>query len=461
MRLSLVASVLAALVLLAACGARDTVVAVEDVPAVHTFDPDDVWNLAAAPVLGPVDAPVTIVIFSDFQCPFCGRGAATLSGVLDDPAYAETVRLVFKHMPLSMHRDAEPAARASWAAQRQDAFWEYHDRLFAGETSALDRNSLLAHATALGLDMERFVADMDSPAATAAVAADVALAGRLGVTGTPHFAVNGRSVRGAQPAAAFQTAIDEELAEVLALREAGLDAGAAYAARLEANLGDSGRLYGATPTPSGARGPDPDDEMFVPVGESGSLGAPDALVTIVAFIDYQCPYCARAEATMATLLANYGDDLRVVYRHNPLAFHEQARPAAQASIAAQHQERFADMHRLLFANQSALTEGDLERYATELGLDLAQFRIDMASEDTDSRIAQDQALAERLLARGTPTFYVNGLQVRGAQPVDAFKERIDAALIEARELVAQGIPRDQVYETLQSDANTGAPRLLE
>ena len=166
-------------------------------------------SLDGAPVRGRADAPVTIVEFSDFQCPFCSRVHPTLLRLLEE--YPKTVRLVFKHNPLSIHPDAALAHRASLAADRQERFWEMHDKIFATSRD-LSRTTLIEHARDLDLDVAQFTRDLDSEELIAQLNAEVAKANRLGVTGTPTFFINGRIVSGAQPYENFTALIEREAA---------------------------------------------------------------------------------------------------------------------------------------------------------------------------------------------------------------------------------------------------------
>ena len=161
-----------------------------------------------APLRGGKDAPVTIVEWSDFQCPFCGRVNSTLRRV--EAAYGEQVRLAFKHLPLPMHPGAPAAHAAAEAAHRQGKFWPMHDKIFA-HPRAVDDATLAGYAKEIGLDVEQFRRDAQSEAVRARIAADAEEARKLGVTGTPAFFVNGRFLSGAQPYESFKRMIDEEL----------------------------------------------------------------------------------------------------------------------------------------------------------------------------------------------------------------------------------------------------------
>jgi protein-disulfide isomerase len=159
---------------------------------------------------GPPNAAVTLVEFSDFQCPFCGRVTATLDQV--EKVYGDKVRIVFKHLPLRMHSKAPKAHAASEAANRQGKFWEMHDLIFSNQRE-LSEAKYIQYATQIGLDVDRFKKDMASASVKAKVDADAAEAGKLGVTGTPGFFVNGFFLSGAKPFSEFKKVIDEQLAK--------------------------------------------------------------------------------------------------------------------------------------------------------------------------------------------------------------------------------------------------------
>jgi protein-disulfide isomerase len=151
---------------------------------------------------------VTIVEFSEFQCPFCARVAPTLRQIED--TYQGKVRIVWKHLPLAIHKDAVGAALAAEAARKQGKFWEYHDRLFANQ-SRLGPDELKLYAKDLQLDLERFEADLLNGGEKKRIEADVAEARKLGINGTPGIFINGRFINGAQPFERFAAIIDQEL----------------------------------------------------------------------------------------------------------------------------------------------------------------------------------------------------------------------------------------------------------
>lgn len=162
------------------------------------------------PAKGPVGAPVTVVEFSDFQCPYCARVNPTLTKLQE--AYAGKLRIVFRDLPLlNIHKNAGHAAEAAHCAHDQGKFWEMHDRLFANQAK-LAPADLKEHAVALSLDATAFNQCLDSGKYTAEWRRDSEEAGRLGLSGTPAFFINGRLLSGAQPYDAFAQVIDEELA---------------------------------------------------------------------------------------------------------------------------------------------------------------------------------------------------------------------------------------------------------
>jgi protein-disulfide isomerase len=144
-------------------------------------------------------------------------------------------------------------------------------------------------------------------------------------------------------------------------------------------------------------------------------GPQEASVTLVEYGDFECPYCGEAEPVIRGLLAEFGTELRFVFRHLPLVdVHEHAQLAAEAAEAARAQGRFWDMHDLLFAHQDALDPDDLYGYAAELGLDLERFSEELRTRKHAPKVASDVGSADESGVTGTPTFFVNGRRHLGA-----------------------------------------------
>lgn len=188
--------------LVEALKAKTTVAINLDPPRVEVHD-------GGRPARGAKTAPVEIVEFSDFQCPFCQRANPVVEQVLK--TYGDKVKFVYRHFPLPNHPNARPAAEAAACAEVQGKFWEYHDRLFANPSKLQDAD-LKAHAAALGLDTGKFNTCFDNKQQKPGIDRDIEDAQGLGVTGTPAFFLNGRSIEGAQPFESFKRVIDEELA---------------------------------------------------------------------------------------------------------------------------------------------------------------------------------------------------------------------------------------------------------
>jgi protein-disulfide isomerase len=196
---------------------KTSVVAVQPTPSVQPTPATVSIDTGSNPAKGPAGAKVTIVEFSDFQCPYCGNFAVqTLPQILS--TYSSSVRFVFVNFPLTqIHENAQKAAEAAECANEQGAFWQYHDILFQNQT-ALDVNSLKGYAATLTLDTAKFNDCLDSGKMTSAVQADIQLGQKAfqdaGLTriGTPAFFINGNYISGAQPFDVFKQAIDAAMA---------------------------------------------------------------------------------------------------------------------------------------------------------------------------------------------------------------------------------------------------------
>ena len=156
----------------------------------------------------PATAPIVIVEFSEFQCPYCSRVVPTLKELV--ARYPEEVRVVFRHLPLDFHAQARGAALASICAGQQDKFWEYHDLLFENQR-ALAIADLKGYASSLSLDSAKFDDCLDSGRYTKEVEDDKKAGAAVGVAGTPAFFINGQFLNGARPFESFKELIDGEL----------------------------------------------------------------------------------------------------------------------------------------------------------------------------------------------------------------------------------------------------------
>ncbi len=162
-----------------------------------------------------------------------------------------------------------------------------------------------------------------------------------------------------------------------------------------------------------------------------SMGAKEAAITITEFSDFQCPYCKKAQNTIKQVLQNYGNNVRIVFKHLPLEIHPQAFSAAQAAFCAGEQNRFWQYHDALFASEN-LSPETLTKIAIKLGLSTPNFKTCMESETSRTAVLNDTQEARQLGINGTPTFIINGKFVRGALGFEEFKGIIEQELKSAQ-----------------------------
>ena len=400
------------------------------------------------PVWGSATAPVTLIEFSDFQCPFCSRVQPTIK-TLQAKYGPNQLRVVFKHNPLPFHPNARPAAKVADAVLRQGgspAFFAFLDHAFE-EQQKLGDEALSAWVARVGLDPTVVLRRAELPETNDKIERDIALSAKVGATGTPAFRINGVTLTGAQPLDSFTSIIDAELAAARELVRKGTPGAAVYKTRVAANY--------AAPKPE-AEDDEPEQDLVIwkiPVKGAPAIGPSDALVTIVEFFDYQCSYCRRAETTMNELMARYPKDVRVVLRQNPLPFHPRALPAANLALEARAQKGeagFLEANRRLF--EGKLEESDLLALGKELKLDEKRLKNALSNNTHAAEIEADMDLASDFKASGTPHFFINGLRLSGAQPLSNFVTAVETQLKVANALVAAGTPRAAVYDEIMKHA---------
>ena len=413
------------------------------------------------PMWGNRDAPVTIVHFSDFQCPYCSKVDLTMDEI--KKAYGkDKVRIIWKNEPLSFHPNAKPAAEAAmgvFALKGNDGFWKFHDTAFHNQ-SALSRESYEKWAKEAGVDMPKFKAGLDAHTWAARVDADHELAQKVGVNGTPASYINGVEVGGAQPFEKFKSVIDQELAKAQAKIAAGTPKDKVYVTMSLENKKN------APPPAEAEDDPQNDTKTVNKIGVEKSPIKGDsntALVTIIEFSDFQCPYCKRVEPSLQGVAQKYGNKVRFVWKHEPLPFHPRAEPAAEVALEARAQKGdkgFWDMHDLLFGPMGAdpnrpdaakLEDADFEGYAKQLGLDVEKVKTAIKTHKYKAEIDADQDQAEDFGASGTPHFFINGRRLVGAQPQSAFEKIIDEEIKKAQDLLAKGTSQADLYSTLIKD----------
>lgn len=379
-----------------------------------------------SPVFGNVNAPITVVEFSSFQCPFCARGADTIKQL--QQKYPNDVKLVFKHYPLGFQAESPALSKAALAAQEQGKFWEMKEMIFKNVSAHKGVNVkevTAGYAQQLGLDVNKFKQDFDKPSYDEIIKRDTDLGNSIGVRGTPHFFINGERMSGAQPLAKFEEIVKAQLEDVKKHLAAGVAKDQIYAKMVS-------EKYAAAPAPQAQQPPAAEATVvnMVPVrADDPAKGAKDYLVTIVAFSDFQCPFCSRGASTIEEVLKEYDGKVQLVFKAYPLPFHQEAPAAHRAALAAGKQGKFWEMHDKLFATTKDFkTAGHFEKLAQELGLNMQKFNADFNSEELKKQVDAEMAEGTAVGVRGTPAFFINGNRVVGAQPLAKFKEVIDAEL---------------------------------
>jgi len=377
----------------------------------------------------PAQAAAEIVIYSDFQCPFCRRFASPTREMRVNGLNGRPVTITFKHFPLPFHLNAPLAHQAVEAARAQGKFWEMHDLLFANQ-ARLGRADLLGYARTLGLDLPRFEKDLDSEATKSAVAADVAEGQRAGITATPSYFINGRLFEG--------TKTVTQLASLFQLSSADL----AQARSKDRALQPGSRIAdpGSRPTDPGARTPDPAPRIPARAIRTDSeitdtmlsLGPSNAPVTIEVFIDLQSSLSGAALEAVESVQRRFPGAVRVQFRSYPLAFHSQAVLAHEGAMIAARAGKFWEFTRALLTQQRSIREDAVVAIARSVGMNETEFRDDLRRHRYATRIEADLDDATRQGVRGSPAFVVNDRRIDGVPTLRALSANVAEALQEVR-----------------------------
>jgi protein-disulfide isomerase len=316
-----------------------------------------------------------------------------------------------------------PAAMLAIEARKQGgdaAFFKAHDLLYA--SPSLGDDDLSRIATTLGLDAKKASDAIAKSAWKAAVERDQLEGDDLEVKGTPCTFVNGRRIEGAQPLAVFEQVVQEELAKADTKVKSGTPLAKLYAETIAGGKG----------------GP---ADLSVPKTAPWKGGAKAAVVVQV-FSDFQCPFCRKLEVrdpddqdgitgALAAATKKYGDKIKILWRDFPLEFHPRARAAAslaREAFAEKGNAGFWKVHDELFANQADLGDAALEVIAKKAGLDAKKVRRALDEGTWSAAIDDDQKEGNRLGISGTPTVFVDGHRIVGAQPEAVLTRAIDRAL---------------------------------
>ena len=354
------------------------------------------FNLNGAYAQGAKNAPVTMIEYSDFQCPYCERFFTNTEPALYDK-YIKTgkVKLVYKNFPLSIHQNAKHAAEAALCAGDQGQFFAYHDKLFGNQAKwvslADPTNQFVKFAEEIGLDNATFRQCYTSGKHAQDVQNDFNEGSQAGVRGTPTFFINGQMISGAQPLNVFEAAIDAAL------------------------NGTNGSAGTTQPTQQPSNPTTPQQVSFNMSGQYVRGKDPNAPVQIIEYSDYQCPFCERwfsnVEPGLTTNYLNTGK-ASLVYKEFPLyQIHPNAENGANAAECAGAQGKYWQMHDLLFKNQSvwsAMSDPvpEFVKYAKALGLDSNAFKSCVTNTTYQSRIDAEQQEGSSNGVSGTPTTYI-------------------------------------------------------
>ncbi len=383
--------------------------------------PREALQTRGAPSRGPADALVTLVEFSDFECPYCARAAAVLEQLGE--RFPDDLRLVFRHFPLSFHEDARPAHEAAVEVRAQGgdaAFWAFHDRIYA--TGDLSLAGLAAAAEAAGANPARVRRAIAAEAHAGTVDEDLAVGVSLGVTGTPTFLLNGRLVLGAPPPDVFAALIDQARAEAQALVASGVP-------RSEVSRRITEALGGPPPDPELA------EPLAIPTG-APQQGPSTAPVVVHVFTDHPCVGCDAFHADLARLRRAFGGDLQVVHRAYPLEVHPSAALVAEALVAAYAAGGAAGHDALRAALRQAppaLSEAELVALAADARAELeAPVAAALAERRHRALVEADRQEARRLGLRVTPAVVIG----RTVLPYGADFRALEAAAALALEAAA-------------------------
>lgn len=333
-----------------------------DSKRVYTF------NLKGSPAMGPAEAPITIVEFSDFRCGFCGVHSRNVSQLV--AANPGKIRRVFKHFPIQVTAEGRLPHHASMAAGKQGKFWEMYHALMAKPVSGPE--DVLACAKKLGLDLKRFQADLNTRAVQDLISRDIREGDDAGIRSTPTTFINGRMVSGRQTLATLQ-------------------------ARVDALSKPSGAI-GATSVPPNS------NPANQPHGSSA-----DEVELFANLADPNCPDIFNNIARLRTERS----ELKVRFRHYPPANNPAALLLHRAVAAAEQQGKLWELCSEILASSRKVDRKQLQTFALQLGLDADRFERDLRNNELVQRIATDADLANRKKLAGKSTVFIKGKPLNG------------------------------------------------
>jgi protein-disulfide isomerase len=379
--------------------------------------------------------------------------------------YGQDVRVVFRAYTAPNFARGEQALEAAFAAGGQGKFWEMHRRLFEHAPN-FDRPTLRSHAEALGLDVDKYLDDIDTGRFAGRRVRHRRQAKRLGIVGLPAAFINGRYVAGFRDEKAWHAMVDDELERVKQMLAEGTSRTDLYETLMEGatdrrvSAPDAEGLREelakkqaeADPTTVQVIAPKADKRYRIEPGNAPTVGPDDAAVVVVEFMDFQCPYCRRAwKNEIRELVDKRKGEVKFAVRNLPLAIHPSAKGAAVAALAAHRQGKFWEYHQKLLDEEGEVGRDVFVRFAKELGLDEQKFVADLDDPKLAEQVREDMTLAVHVGVTGTPGFFVNGRYARGYDPGEV-AGMIDEELEKAKEMTAAGVAKGEVFDKIMAEA---------
>jgi protein-disulfide isomerase len=379
------------------------------------------------PAWGPPDAPVTVTLFADLECPHTRAELAGLVRLKTD--LGDDLRWVFRHRPLSQHPDGARAAQLLAAAGEQlgpAVFWKLVSELSADPDS--DASEIIELWLAKSSIAAPRRAELETlPAGQARVEADLALGAQLFVRATPTLFVNGRRLDGFQDENDLGDAVRHERRAGLFELIEGTPADEVYAARTQRNLINVGD--------------DPAERVCVPEHGAPVRGPAQAPVSIVHFCAYESSYCRQAEPALSAILGRHKDEVRVAWRGFPITPDGNGRVAAGFALAARKaggDKAFWLVHRALLDARAAVDAPALAKVVEGLGMDAERLLSAARSGEHDARIDADIELGRKLSVSGVPTSFVNGRRHDGLLNRAELEALVREELLVAKRVAASG-----------------------
>lgn len=343
------------------------------------------------PFRGNINAPVTIVEFGNYKCPWCRKAEDVMKKLV--LMYPQDIRIMFKHSPLPMYPESYLASEASYAAHAQGKFWEYHDLLFENQ-GLLNRENLEKLAEKAGLDMIKFRNDLDKHTYKEKVEEDKDIALLVTAKGTPNFFINGRKMVGAKSLDEMKLIIEEELQKAKTILQQGVSAGNLYDSIIEKGV----FIY-------------PLDDKVVEIPEQNDpiIGEKKAKINLIIFSDFLSPLSQKFVRPMEFLANHYRGNFKLVFKPFPSGGKEDiGRFSTLASYCALDQNKFWQFHNKLFENQQGLTKDKIFEIANALNLNISAFKSCIENKKFDEKIEKEIKFANEIGVRSAPAIFLNG-----------------------------------------------------